>query len=88
MDWKPIEAAGRELKDGRRLLGFGTILGEYGYSEDEETHFFIKWIGAFPGASKGRWVLDQPVGRYSRGVVITHYADLDKPPKKNKAPDQ
>jgi hypothetical protein len=87
MDWKPIEIAPEDIKDGRRVLGYGTIRGEHGYSDDHKAEFFMRWSTEIRRLKDGnmkrdsRWVIDQPTPRYFYGISVTHFALLPEPPK-------
>ena len=85
--WQPIETAPEEIKDGRRVLGYGTIRGEHGYSDDHKAEFFMRWSTEIRRSKDGsvkrdsRWVIDQPTPRYFYGISVTHFALLQEPPK-------
>lgn len=70
--WQPIENA----PDGI-LLGFGTIEGDYGYTQDREG--IVKTYRD----EKGRWRFSQPMGRHDPVFwEPTHYMEIPKTPKR------
>jgi hypothetical protein len=77
--WRDIESAPkgeRSYEDGPRFVAWGTMRGEYGYTEDETKEFFAKWSG-----QSRRFILDQPGARYSGPVKFTHWMPLPDAPQ-------
>lgn len=70
MEWQPISTA---PKDGTAVLTYGTLHGDYGYTEDEK-------IITLAYCVSGTWIC-QKSNRYSSGYTPTHWISLPPPPK-------
>ncbi len=70
-DWQEIKSA---PKDGSIIWGYGTALGDPGYTSDEKKIYQISWLN-------NRWVVMQATPRHFNGFILTHWMKIPELPK-------
>lgn len=67
--WAPIDTVPPSLKDGREIIAYGCMRGDYGYTDDQWTWTGIKW-------ACDKWQVTKPTHRHFTSFNPTHWCRL------------